>query len=59
MHTYMYHVIHATLCFQTHLNTINIIIDVKNKKLLYCITVTAKSSKKNERRQVNEKFDKL
>ena len=47
MHTYMYHVIHATLCFQTHLNIFNIIIDVKNKKLLlHSITVTAKSSKK-------------
>ena len=46
MHTYMYHVIHATLCFQTHLNIINFIINVKNKKLLRSIIVTAKSSKK-------------
>ena len=39
---------------------INIIIDVKNKVLLFhSITVTAKSSKKNERRQVNEKIHKL
>ena len=38
---------------------INIIINVKNKKLLRSIIVTAKSSKKNERRQVNEKFHKL
>ena len=57
MHTYMYHVIHAS-----RLNLIiiiNIIINVKNKKLLRSIIVTAKSSKKNERRQVNEKFNKL
>ena len=52
--------LHATLCFQTHLNIINIIIDVKNKKLLlHSVTVTAKSSKKNERRQVKKKFLKL
>ena len=30
-----------------------------NKLLLHSITVTATSSKKNERRQVNEKFHKL
>ena len=44
--------------FQTHLNNIiNIIIDVKNNELLlHSITVTAKSSKKNQLRQVNEKF---
>ena len=40
--------LHATtLCFQTHLSIINIIIDVKNTKLLLrSITVTDKSSKK-------------
>ena len=66
MHTYV-HVschkeclLHARLCFQTHLSTININIDVKNKKLLlHSVIVNAKSSKKNERRQVNEKFHKL
>ena len=41
-HNNMYHVIHATLRFQTHLNIINIIIDVKNKKLLDSIIITAK-----------------
>ena len=35
------------------------IINLKNKKLLPSIIVTAKSSKKNERRQVNEKFHEL
>ena len=42
----------ASLCF------LIIIIDVKNL-LLRSITFTAKSSKENERRQVNEKFYKL
>ena len=37
--------LHASLCFQTYLNVINIIIDVDNK-LLDSITVTAKSSEK-------------
>ena len=38
---------HELLCIHTsELILINIIIDVKNKKLLYSITVTAKSSKK-------------
>ena len=41
-------------CFQTHVWIINIIINEKNKKLLYSIIVTAKSSKKNERKQLNE-----
>ena len=53
---------HASLCFQTYRNIINVIIDVKNTISCYynhSITVTAKSSKKNERRQVNEKFHKL
>ena len=56
MHTYMYNIIHAS---RLNLIIINIIINVKNKKLLRSIIVTAKSSKKNERRQVNEKFHKL
>ena len=47
--------LHATLCLQTHLN---IIINVKNRELFHSITVTAKSSKKNERRQVNEKLER-
>ena len=43
------------LCFQTDLNII-----INDKKLfLHSITLTAKCSKKNERRQVNEKFHKL
>ena len=43
------------------INYIINIIDVKKHKklLLNSITLTAKSSKKNERRQVNEKFHKL
>ena len=39
--------LHTTLCFQTHLNIINIIIDVKNKKLLlHSVIVTVKTVKK-------------
>ena len=54
---------HASLCFETYLN--NIInyyyyrCKEHNKLLLRSITLIAKSSKKNERRQVNEKFYKL
>ena len=53
---------HASLYFQTYHNIINIIIDVNNTISCYynhSITLTAKSSKKNERRQVNEIFHKL
>ena len=47
----------STLCFQIHLdNYNNIIIDVKNKKLVNSITVTAV---KKERRQVNKKLHKI
>ena len=61
MHTYVLchkeSLVQASLCFQTYLN---IIVDVKNNKLLLrSITLTAKSSKKNGRRQVNENFYKL
>ena len=36
-----------------------ILLSMYNNVLLNSITVTAKSSKKNERKQVNEKFHKL
>ena len=64
MHTYIHVSCHKELLLHASLLQnasyyINIIIDVKNKELLlHSITVTAKSSKKNERRQVNEKFQK-
>ena len=58
MHTYMYHDMGIDIahCFKIHFIII-IIIDVKNKEfLLHFITLTAKISKKNKRRPVNEKF---
>ena len=63
MHTYNYVSCHTCYTLVSKLVLIiifNIIIDVKNKQLLlHSITVTAKSIKKNERREVNEKFHKL
>ena len=64
VHAYMYPVIRNYYFmhhfFQTYLNII-IIIDVKkhNNLLLNSMTLTAKCSKKNVRRQVNEKFYKF
>ena len=48
---------HELLCI--HMYMYYLMKNINAYDMLHSVTVTAKSSKKNERRQVNEKFNKL